>query len=86
MGRRILKQVKCPKCGSIIDGVVVDEDSVLQATRVPVFVTAKCKSGDAVLLMVDRAFLIRDVEVLGTVPQDEDKKSVDRAIEWMESF
>lgn len=88
MGKKNLNVVPCPICDGSIDGVVVEEESITQAKRIPVLVPAKCKNGHQVILFVDKSFTVRDVEAAGQVV-DEDKdesSSVDKAQNWMDSF
>jgi len=87
LGKKTLHDVPCPVCKGNISGVMVEEDSILKAQRVPVIIPAKCKKGHAVILFVDRAFTVRDVEAAGTAEQEQEKKgAADKAKSWMESF
>jgi hypothetical protein len=72
-----------------VEGIVVDEESIVNAKRVPILVPAKCENGHSVILFVDKQFVVRDVEVAGAVVADEvddDGNSVDKAQKWMDSF
>ncbi len=86
MGLATLKSVPCPKCGSLIENVRVDEDTIANATRVPVLVSAKCTNGHSCILFVDRNLTIRDVEAASEVVQEEELSSVDKAQKWMSDF
>ena len=79
-----LNTVPCPECRGPIEGIVIEEDSITNAKRIPVLVPAKCSNGHNVILFVDRKFTIRDVETAGTVV-DEDG-SVSKAMKWMDSL
>ncbi len=81
---RTLNTVPCPVCKGKVEGVTVEEDTILKATRVPVMVLGKCENGHAVVLFVDRNFTVRDIE--SAVTSDDDDSSVDKAIDWMDSF
>jgi hypothetical protein len=84
MGKMTLNTVPCPECRGPIEGIVIEEDSITNAKRIPVLVPAKCSNGHNVILFVDRKFTIRDVETAGTVV-DEDG-SVSKAMKWMDSL
>jgi len=84
LGKKTLSDVPCPVCKGPVTGVIVEEDSILNAKRVPVIVPAKCRKGHAVILFVDRAFVIRDVEAAGDAEQK--KSALDKAQSWMDSF
>ena len=89
LGKKTLSTVPCPECKGSVEGIIVEEDSIANASRVPVLVPAKCKNGHSVILFVDKKFAIRDVEVAGAVvneENDEDGNSVDKAQKWMDSF
>ncbi|MFW9918952.1 MAG: hypothetical protein ACFFED_05085 [Candidatus Thorarchaeota archaeon] len=81
-----LKSVPCPKCGALVENVKVDEDSIVNASRVPVLVTAKCSQGHSCILFVDRNLTIRDIEAASAVVQDNTESSVDKAQKWMSDF
>ncbi len=79
--------VPCPKCDGMIKDVVVDEDSIANAKRVPVLVTTRCTNNHSVVLFVDRNFTIRDVEAAGEgINESKDESSVDKAQKWMDNF
>ena len=63
MGKKTLSPVPCPICKAGVEKITVDEESILNAKRVPVLIPAKCVNGHSVVLFVDRQFTIRDVEV-----------------------
>jgi hypothetical protein len=86
MGKKTLNTVPCPDCKSSIEGIVVEEDSIINAKRVPVLVPAKCKNGHNVILFVDKKFTVRDVEIAGAVVSQDEKGSVDKAQNWMDNF
>ncbi len=62
MGKRTLSSHPCPICGGLISGIVIEEDAIMSAPRVPVLIPAKCERGHQVVLFVDRTFNIRDAE------------------------
>jgi hypothetical protein len=88
VGKKNLNIVPCPVCDASIDGVVVEEESITEAKRIPVLVPAKCKNGHQVILFVDKSFTVRDVEAAGQVVDEEkdEVSSVDKAQNWMDSF
>ena len=86
MGMATLKSVPCPKCDGIVENVKVDEESIANATRVPVLVSAKCSNGHSCILFVDRNLTIRDVEAASEVVQEDTQSSVDKAQKWMSDF
>ena len=86
MGKTTLDTVPCPTCKGPIEGIVVEEDSITNAKRIPVLVPAKCKNGHNVILFVDKQFTVRDVETAGAVVDEDDEGSVDKAQKWMDSF
>jgi hypothetical protein len=87
LGNKTLKPVPCPKCDGAVQGIVVDEDSIVNAKRVPVLVSARCINDHPVVLFVDRNFTVRDVEAAGEVVQDVDVEgAVDKAQKWMDNF
>lgn len=87
LGNITLSQVPCPKCDGQVKGIVVDEDAIAHAKRVPVLVAARCTNDHPVVLFVDRNFTIRDVETAGEVVQEPDiEGAVDKAQKWMDSF
>ncbi|MHA2359889.1 MAG: hypothetical protein ACXAB5_06425 [Candidatus Thorarchaeota archaeon] len=89
MTKQTLNTVPCPECKGPVEGIVVDEESIVNAKRVPILVPAKCENGHSVILFVDKQFVVRDVEVAGAVVADEvddDGNSVDKAQKWMDSF
>ena len=86
MGKVTLNTVPCPGCKGPVEGIVVEEDSITNAKRVPVLVPAKCSNGHNVILFVDKTFTVRDVESAGAVVEGDDEGSVDKAQKWMDSF
>ena len=76
--KRTLSPVPCPVCGAAVDGVIVDEESINNAKRVPIIVPTKCDKSHAVVLFVDRNFTVRDVEAAAEAVQDS-KDAVDKA-------
>jgi uncharacterized protein YbaR (Trm112 family) len=87
LGKKELNVVPCPVCKGPVENVVVDEDSILTAKRIPVLVPARCKNGHAVVLFVDKTFTVRDAEGAGEVlSKSESESSVDKAQKWMDSF
>ncbi len=86
MGKKTLNSIPCPDCKGSIEGIVVEEDSITNAKRIPVLVPAKCKNGHNVILFVDKQFTVRDVEMAGAVVGEDEKGSVDKAQNWMDSF
>jgi hypothetical protein len=86
MGKTTLNTVPCPDCKGSIEGIVVEEDSITNAKRIPVLVPAKCTNGHNVILFVDKQFTVRDVEMAGAVVDADDKGSVDKAQNWMDNF
>ena len=87
VGNKTLNLVPCPKCDGVVKGIVVDGDTISNAKRVPVLVTARCTNNHSVVLFVDRNFTIRDVEAAGEVVQEPDVEGIiDKATEWMDSF
>ncbi|MCF2138119.1 MAG: hypothetical protein K9W43_12885 [Candidatus Thorarchaeota archaeon] len=88
MTTRTLNTVPCPVCKGKVEGITVEEETILNATRVPVMVLGKCENGHAVVLFVDRNFTIRDTEAAVSADSDSDSEesSVDKAIDWMDSF
>ena len=66
----------------MIQEVEVDEDSIINAPRVPVLINAACSRGHQVVLFVDRNFNIREAEPV--VSQSKQKKSsLDKARGWL---
>jgi RecJ-like exonuclease len=87
MGNKTLNSVPCPRCDGQVKNVVVDEDSIVNASRVPVLVSTKCENNHSVVLFVDRNFTIRDVEAAGEVVQEAAiEGAVDKAQKWMDNF
>lgn len=87
--KQTLNTVPCPECKGPVEGIVVEEDSISNAKRVPVLVPAKCKNGHSVILFVDKQFTVRDVEVAGAVvveDSNDEGSSVDKAQKWMDGF
>lgn len=87
--KQTLNTVPCPECKGPVEGIVVDEESIVNANRVPILVPAKCSNGHQVILFVDKKFAVRDVEVAGAVVDSEIEDadgSVDKAQKWMDSF
>ncbi|MFX1564207.1 MAG: hypothetical protein ACFFDP_12970 [Promethearchaeota archaeon] len=62
MSRYILREHPCPVCGTMIGGVMVKEEAIKEAPRVPVLVLAMCKNEHLVILFVDRNLDIREAE------------------------
>ena len=56
----------------MIQEVEVDENSIINAPRVPVLINAACLRGHQVVLFVDRNFNIREAEPL--VSQSKQKR------------
>jgi hypothetical protein len=66
----------------MIQEVEIDEDSIINAPRVPVLINAACSRGHQVVLFVDRNFNIREAEPV--VSQSKQKKSgLDKAQGWL---
>ena len=88
MGKKKLSVVPCPVCKGTVEEITVEEESIIEAKRVPVLIPAKCVNGHNVILFVDRNFTIRDVEAAGQVVDDgsESSDSVNKAIKWMDDF
>jgi len=87
LGNKTLSAYPCPKCDGQVKGIVIDEDSITNAKRVPVLVSARCTNDHPVVLFVDRNFTIRDVEAAGEVVQEPDiEGAVDKAQKWMDGF
>jgi hypothetical protein len=89
VGKKKLSAVPCPVCKGPVEEVIVDEESITEAKRVPVLVPAKCKNSHQVVLFVDRQFTVRDVEAAGQVvdeSRDDAEGSVDKALKWMDDF
>lgn len=88
MGKRELNSVPCPVCKSPVIGVQVDEESILEAERVPILIQAKCDGGNhPLILFVDKQFVIREVEAAGDAAQDNgDQDSVAKAHGWLDSL
>ena len=86
MGKKTLNTVPCPDCKGPIEGIVVEEESITNAKRIPVLVPAKCSNGHNVILFVDKQFTVRDVETAGAVVGEDDKGSVEKAQNWMDNF
>ena len=86
MGKTTLNTVPCPECKGPVEDIVVEEDSITNAKRIPVLVPAKCSNGHNVILFVDKQFTVRDVETAGAVVDGDDDGSVDKAQKWMDSF
>ncbi|MCK5151383.1 MAG: hypothetical protein KAQ65_06075 [Candidatus Thorarchaeota archaeon] len=87
MGNKTLNAVPCPRCDGTVKDVVVDEESITSAKRVPVLVTTRCTNNHSVVLFVDRNFTVRDVEAAGEVVNGSDNDAaVDKAQEWMDNF
>jgi hypothetical protein len=87
VGKQTLKAVPCPRCKELIANVIVDEESIASASRVPVLVTAKCSNGHQCVLFVDRNLTVRDVEAASEVVQKKPGvSSVDKAQKWMSDF
>ncbi len=87
MGKQTLKAVPCPKCKEMIENVIVDEESITSASRVPVLIAAKCSNGHQCVLFVDRNLTVRDVEAASEVVQKKPGvSSVDKAQKWMSDF
>jgi hypothetical protein len=62
MSRRILREHPCPVCGKMIGGVMVKEEAIQNAPRVPVLILAMCENEHLVVLFVDRNLDIREAE------------------------
>lgn len=88
MVKKELNSVPCPICKSPISGVTIDEESILDATRVPVLIAAKCSGGEhPVVLFVDKQLSIRDVEAAGDSAQNNsDDNAVAKAHGWLDSL
>jgi len=86
LGKITLNAVPCPECKGSIEGIVVEEDSITNAKRIPVLVPAKCSNGHNVILFVDKTFTVRDAETAGAVVDDDKDGSVKKAMKWMDSF
>ncbi|MDF1540351.1 MAG: hypothetical protein P1Q69_15760 [Candidatus Thorarchaeota archaeon] len=87
LANRTLSAVSCPKCDGQVKGIVIDEDSITNAKRVQVLVSARCSNDHPVVLFVDQDFTIRAVVVAGAVVQEPDiKGAVDKAQKWMDIF
>lgn len=87
MGKKTLNSIPCPVCKGMIEGIIVEEESIITAKRIPVLVPAKCAKGHQVVLFVDRQFTVRDVEAAGQVVEEGSaSSSVDKAQKWMDSF
>ncbi|MFW9808182.1 MAG: hypothetical protein ACFFE6_02270 [Candidatus Thorarchaeota archaeon] len=86
MGKMTLNTIPCPECKEPIEDIVVEEDSITNAKRIPVLVPAKCSNGHNVILFVDKQFTVRDAELAGSVVSEDDGGSVDKAQKWMDSF
>jgi len=87
LGNITLNAVPCPKCDGQVKGIIVEENSIVEAKRVPVLVTARCNNNHSVVLFVDRNFTIRDVEAAGEVVQEPDVEGmIDKTQKWMDSF
>jgi len=86
LGKTTLNTVPCPECKGPIEGIVIEEDSITNAKRIPVLVPAKCSKGHNVILFVDKKFTVRDVETAGAVVDSDEEGSVNKAMKWMDSF
>ena len=87
MGKKTLNSVPCPICKGSVEGIIVEEESITEAKRVPVLVPAKCSNGHQVVLFVDKQFTVRDVEAAGlVVDAGSESSSVDKAQKWMDNF
>ncbi|MFW9834588.1 MAG: hypothetical protein ACFFEK_11370 [Candidatus Thorarchaeota archaeon] len=86
LGKTTLNAVPCPECKGPVEGIVIEEESITNAKRVPVLVPAKCSNGHNVILFVDKQFTVRDVETAGAVVDGDSEGSVDKARKWMDSF
>ncbi len=86
MGKKTLNTVPCPECKGPVKDIVVEEDSITDAKRIPVLVPAKCSHGHNVILFVDKKFTVRDVETAAAVVSDDNEGAVDNAQKWMDSF
>ena len=87
MGKKTLNSVPCPICKGPVEGIIVEEESITEAKRVPVLVPAKCSNGHQVVLFVDKQFTVRDVEAAGlVVDAGSESSSVDKAQKWMDNF
>lgn len=62
MTRRLMPEHQCPVCGGNITKVVVDEDKIKDAPRVPVLVPAYCDEGCFLVLFIDRSLDIREAQ------------------------
>ncbi|MFX1474438.1 MAG: hypothetical protein ACFFCO_03025 [Promethearchaeota archaeon] len=62
MTHRLLPKHRCPVCGGNITKVVLDEDKIKNAPRVPVLVPVYCDRGCFLVLFVDRSFTIREAQ------------------------
>lgn len=62
MSRRILQAHPCPVCGTLISGVMVKEEAIKDAPRVPVLILAMCDNEHLVIFFVDRNLDIREAE------------------------
>jgi hypothetical protein len=83
MSKRTLSSHPCPTCGHLISGIVVEEDAIKSAPRVPVLIPAKCEKGHQVVLFVDRKFDIRDAEPV--MPEVDQKRSaIAKASSWFD--
>ena len=82
MTQRALPRYPCPTCGVFIQEVIVEEEAILNAPRVPVLINASCEKGHQCVLFVDRNFAIREAEPV--VQETKQKKSaVDKAKGWL---
>jgi hypothetical protein len=77
---RRLQKYPCPVCKALINGVVINEEDILESKRCPAIVPAKCPSKHDVALYVDREFRIRDAEPL-IDPKTEG--GLDKARKWV---
>lgn len=61
---RKLQNYPCPVCKTLISGVIVKEEDILESKRSPAIVQAKCPKKHDVALYVDKQFRVRDAEPL----------------------
>jgi hypothetical protein len=77
---RKLASYPCPVCKSLISGIVIKEEDILQSKRSPAIVPARCPKRHDIALYIDKQFMIRDAEPL-IDPKKTDR--LDKAADWV---
>jgi hypothetical protein len=86
MASRTLTPFICPECknGDLVK-IQIDEEHILEAERLPAFVTVSCSKNHVLVLLVDRNFSIRDIEVASSAASSK-KGAIEKTSEWFDSL